>query len=69
MIKDKGYLWWLNVDNDTNRTAVQIRPAPPITGKYIMDRDEMLEAIQVILESYDNEYLAHIYDTITATVH
>ena len=34
-----------------------------------MDRDEMLEAIQVILESYDNEYLAEIYDQITSTVH
>jgi hypothetical protein len=34
-----------------------------------MDRDEMLEAIQVILESYDTEYLFEIYDQVTATVH
>ena len=34
-----------------------------------MDRDEMLEAIQVILESYDDEYLAEIYDQVTAIVH
>tara|TARA_B110000858_G_scaffold14110_1_gene14259 strand:- start:52 stop:159 length:108 start_codon:yes stop_codon:yes gene_type:complete len=33
------------------------------------DRDEMLEAINVILESYDDEYLAEIYDKLTETVH
>jgi hypothetical protein len=32
-------------------------------------RDEMLEAIMVILESYDTEYLAEIYDQVTAIVH
>ena len=34
-----------------------------------MDRDEMLEAINVILESYDDEYLAEIYDQVTSTLH
>jgi len=34
-----------------------------------MDRDEMLEAIIVILETYDTEYLAEIYDKITETIH
>ena len=34
-----------------------------------MDRDEMLEAIQVILESYDNEYLTEIYNQVTSTLH
>ena len=34
-----------------------------------MDRDEMLEVIQVILESYDDEYLTEIYDKLTETVH
>ena len=33
------------------------------------DRDEMLEAINVILESYDDAYLAEIYDKLTETVH
>ena len=35
----------------------------------IMDRDEMLEAINVILESYDDAYLTEIYDKLTETVH
>ena len=34
-----------------------------------MDRDEMLETIQVILESYDDEYLTEIYDKLTSTLH
>ena len=34
-----------------------------------MDRDEMLEAIQVILERYDDEYLTDIYDQVTSTLH
>ena len=34
-----------------------------------MDRDEMLEAIQVILESYPDEYLTDIYDQVTSTLH
>ena len=33
------------------------------------DRQEILEAIQVILESYETEYLRHIYETLTDTVH
>ena len=32
-------------------------------------RDEMLEAIMVILESYETEYLTQIYKTLTDTVH
>ena len=34
-----------------------------------MDRDEMLEAIQVILESYDDKYLTEIYNKLTETLH
>ena len=33
------------------------------------NRDEMLEAIQAILESYDDEYLTEIYDKLTETLH
>lgn len=32
-------------------------------------RDEMLEAIQVILESYETEYLRHIFETLTESIH
>jgi len=32
-------------------------------------RDEMLEAIMVILESYETEYLTEIYDKLTETLH
>jgi hypothetical protein len=34
-----------------------------------MDRDEVIEAIMVMLESYDDDYLNHILDSITATLH
>jgi hypothetical protein len=34
-----------------------------------MDRDEMLEAINVILESYDTDYITKIYETLTETIH
>ena len=33
------------------------------------DRDEMLEAIMVIIESYSDEEVAHIFNTLTETVH
>ena len=33
------------------------------------NRDEMLEAIMVILESYETEYLTEIYDKLTETLH
>ena len=32
------------------------------------DRDEMLEAIAVIIESYSDEEIVHIFNTLTATV-
>ena len=32
------------------------------------DRDEMLEAIMVIIESYSDEEIVHIFNTLTATV-
>ncbi len=32
-------------------------------------RDEMLEAIMVILETYDDEYIRHIFEVLTDTVH
>lgn len=32
------------------------------------DRDEMLEAIAVILETYSDEEIVHIFNTLTATV-
>ena len=34
-----------------------------------MDRDEMLESIYVILDSYDDDYLKQIYETLTETLH
>jgi len=34
-----------------------------------MERDEMLETIMVILESYDDDYLKQIYETLTETLH
>ena len=34
-----------------------------------MDRDEMLETIMVMLESYDDDYLKQIYETLTETLH
>jgi hypothetical protein len=34
-----------------------------------MDRDEMLEAINVILESYEDDYITTIYETLTETIH
>ena len=49
-------------------TRVRFSPTPPIL-EIVMDRDEMLEAIIVILESYETEYLAEIYDKITETIH
>ena len=49
-------------------TGVRVPSTPPILG-VTMDRDEMLEAINVILESYDDEYLAEIYDQVTSTLH
>ena len=33
-----------------------------------MDRDEMLETIKFILDSYDDDYLQVIYDSVTATL-
>ena len=33
------------------------------------NRDEMLEAIMVILETYDDEYIRHIFEVLTDTVH
>ena len=33
------------------------------------NRDEMLEAIQVILESYETDYLRTIFETLTETIH
>ena len=33
-----------------------------------MDRDEMLETIKFILDSYDDDYLQVIYDSLTATL-
>ena len=33
------------------------------------NRDEMLEAIMVILESYETDYLTEIYDKLTETLH
>jgi len=35
----------------------------------MMERDEMLETIMVILESYDDDYLKQIYETLTETLH
>ena len=32
-------------------------------------RDEMLEAIQVILESYETEYLRQIFEKLTESIH
>ena len=32
------------------------------------DRDEMLEAIMVIIETYSDEEVVHIFNTLTATV-
>ncbi len=32
------------------------------------DRDEMLEAIMVIIETYSDEEIVHIFNTLTATV-
>ena len=32
-------------------------------------RDEMLEAIQVILESYETDYIRHIFETLTESIH
>lgn len=37
--------------------------------KIMETRDEMLEAIMVILESYETEYLTEIYDKLTETLH
>ena len=54
--------------NLASRTGVRVPSTPPIQEK-VMDRDEMLEAIQVILESYETEYLAEIYNKITETIH
>ena len=34
----------------------------------LMDRDEMLETIKFILDSYDDDYLQVIYDSVTATL-
>jgi hypothetical protein len=34
-----------------------------------MDRDEMLETINVVLDGYDNAYLKVIYESVTATLH
>ena len=34
-----------------------------------MERDEMLETIMAILESYDDDYLKQIYETLTETLH
>jgi len=34
-----------------------------------MDRDEMLESIYAILDSYDDDYLQQIYETLTETLH
>ena len=31
-------------------------------------RDEMLEAIMVIIETYSDEEIVHIFNTLTATV-
>ena len=33
------------------------------------DRDEMLEAIMVIMETYDDAEIRHIFETLTDTVH
>ena len=33
------------------------------------NRDEMLEAIMVILETYDDEYIRHIFEVLTDTIH
>ena len=32
------------------------------------DRDEMIEAIMVIIETYSDEEIVHIFNTLTATV-
>ena len=34
-----------------------------------MDRDELMETIIAMLETYDDEYLEQILETITATLH
>lgn len=34
-----------------------------------MDREEMLETIFFIINTYDDEYLEEIYDKLTATKH
>lgn len=31
-------------------------------------RDEMLEAIMVILETYDDDYIERIFNTLTETI-
>ena len=47
-----------------------IPPSSTNLGETKMEtRDEMLEAIQAILESYDDEYLTEIYDKLTETLH
>ena len=34
-----------------------------------MDRDEVIEAIMVMMESYDDDYVTQILDQRTATLH
>jgi len=34
-----------------------------------MDREEMLDTIFFIINTYDDEYLEEIYDALTATKH
>ena len=44
--------------------------AESLTQEILMEnRDEMLEAIMVILETYDDEYIRHIFEVLTDTVH
>ena len=68
----QGQLWFrhgISPTREISWTGVRFPSAPPIQESNMQDRDEMLEAIMVIIETYSDEEVAHIFNTLTETVH
>ena len=68
----QGQLWFrhgISPTREISWTGVRFLSAPPIQESNMESRDEMLEAIMVIIETYSDEEVAHIFNTLTETVH
>ena len=68
----QGQLWFrhgISPTREISWTGVRFPSAPPIQESNMESRDEMLEAIMVIIETYSDEEVAHIFNTLTETVH